>query len=415
MDRRLAEAVIASFRDDRAQIVRAQLASFDEHSWTVSKDWLDTSGLALYFLARAKALAIEDVIPSDLLRCLEENHVYNRDRTDDMFGEFVKINVEFQRAKLSYANLKGFTFAPRSYPDPTYRYQHDLDFLMAPRDAEKCHHALKRHGYQLSAISGDTWEFRAGPTPVSSLRDLYKTSLHRSLEVHFLSDKERRNSHLQGDRLSRLQLQLWNGFEFPALSERDKFLAQALHLFKHFQTEWTRTAWMLEYVTCIHSHQDDDSFWREIVQAIEAAPEMKIAIGVATLITCRAFGVAPPPALRSCTIDELPPRVRLWVDRYQDEIVFIEHPGSKLYLLLQDVLSQNCPDWQRQRRGKLFPLHAPQKIVSVPQDKGLRLRISAVLAQVRFIWIRLRFHVAQGLRYKVEAARWKRFVASSQS
>jgi len=415
MNRRLAEAVIASFRDDRAEILRGRFASFDERSWLSSKDWLDTSGLALYFLARAKTLGIESVIPAQMLRCLEQNHVDNQARTEDMFDEFVNVNTEFQRAELSYANLKGFTFAPRSYPDPTCRYQHDLDFLVSPRDAEKCRQALKRQGYRLAAISGDTWEFKAGSPEVSSLRDLYKPRLHRSLEVHFLSEKERRESKHRGDALSRLQLQIWNGFEFPALSECDKFLAQALHLFKHFQTEWTRTAWMLEYATCIRSHRDDEVFWHEVIAAIAAAPETKIAIGVATLITSRTFGVVAPAGFLSCTVDELPTRVRLWVDRYEDEVAFIEYPGSKLYLLLQDVLSQNCPDWPSQRRRKLLPLRPPPTIISVSRSDGLRPLIRAAFAQFGFIWIRMRFHVAQGLRYKIEAARWKRFVADSHS
>jgi hypothetical protein len=34
-----------------------------------------------------------------------------------------------------------------------------------------------------------------------------------------------------------------------------------------------------------------------------------------------------------------------------------------------------------------------------------------VLAQVRFTWGRLCFHVASGLRYKIESARWKKLVA----
>src|SRR5580658_3941996 len=97
---------------------------------------MDTSGLALYFLARTKALGIVSVIPVHVLNCLEQNHADNRARTEDIFGEFAKMNMEFQRAKLTYANLKGFTSAPRSYPDPTCRYQHDLDFLMASSDAE---------------------------------------------------------------------------------------------------------------------------------------------------------------------------------------------------------------------------------------------------------------------------------------
>ncbi len=136
---------------------------------------------------------------------------------------------------------------------------------------------------------------------------------------------------------------MWNGFEFPALSESDKLLEQALHLFSHLQSEWTRAAWMLEYATAIRSHAEDEFFWKETVSAITAGPEMKVGVGVATLITSKAFGVSPPPGFLSCTADELSPRVHLWVDRYYDRILFLGHPGSKLYLLLRDVLAQDHP------------------------------------------------------------------------
>src|ERR1035437_7498917 len=247
MNRQLAAAIVATLRDHQEESLRGRFAPFHEREWFRSKEWLHTSGLALYFLARASTLGIEDVMPARILRELEESHAENRVRTEDMFSEFVNINMEFQRAKLSYANLKGFTLAPRSYPDPTCRYQHDLAFLISRRDAEQCHQALERLGYQLARVYDGTWEFKAGPAEVPSLRDLYKTRLQRSLDLRFLSDKEESESPRGRDRLSRLQLQVWNGFEFPALSERNKFIVQVLHLLKHFNTAWTRPAWMLEY------------------------------------------------------------------------------------------------------------------------------------------------------------------------
>jgi len=415
MNRQLAAAIVATLRGHQEESLRGRFAPFHEREWFRSKEWLHTSGLALYFLARARTLGIEDVMPARILRELEESHAENRVRTEDMFSEFVKINMEFQRAKLSYANLKGFTLAPRSYPDPTCRYQHDLDFLISRRDAEQCHQALERLGYQLVRVYDGTWEFKAGPAEVPSLRDLYKTRLQRSLDLRFLSDKEESESLRGGDRLSRLQLQVWNGFEFPALSERDKFIAQVLHLFKHFNTAWTRTAWMLEYATAIRSHQNDDGFWQEIVAAIESSPEMKIGIGVATLITIRAFGVVPPAQFLSCTVDELPGRVGLWIDHYQDDVVFQEHPGSKLYLLLQDVLFQDRPDWRSQRLKSLFPSYLPPKATLTAQSDGIKLRTRVAWAQLGFILRRLRFHVTEGLRYKIEAARWKKFVSDLQA
>jgi len=413
MDRRLGQAIIAAFRDDEAGMVRGSFVPFHEREWTRTKHWLHTSGLALPFLARVKKLGIHDAVPAAVLLEFEKNYIDNRVRTADLFNEFTRINMEFQRAKLSYANLKGFTLVPRSCADPACRYQHDLDFLVSRRDAERCRQAVERLGYRLTTIFGDTWEFEAGPTEVSTMRDLYKARARRNLEIHLIPEQDETDLH--EDKLSRLQLQVLNGFEFPALSEPDKLLAQATHLFKHFQTEWTRTAWLLEYANAIRSHRGDESFWRDIVAAIKTAPQTMAGIGLATLVTSRAFGVTPPAQFLACTVDQIPRQVRLWIDRYEDEIVFCEHPGSKLYLLLKDVLLQDRPEWRAQRHRKLFPAKLPPKHVLTSQKDSTHLRLRVMRSRISFVWKRFCFHVTAGLRYKIEAARWKRFVAGSRA
>jgi hypothetical protein len=405
MNRRLAAAVLAAFHDAPAEAQRARLEVYDERDWLRTAEWLHTSGLALYFLGRAKTLGIEDVMPAKLLEELEQNHAQNCVRTADLFAEFGRINATLQRAGVTYLNLKGFTLTPRACADPAYRYQHDLDLMVCQRDAELCRQAVERHGYRLHAVAGDTWEFRAGAAEVCTMRDLYKVRRERSLEVHVVPDGD-----AEGGRLSRMQLQVWNGLEFPALSDCDQLLAQARHLFKHFQTEWTRTAWMVEYAAAIRSHGVDEKFWRETVAAIDAAPQARVGIGAVNLVTSRALGVTLPARFSESTVDALPQQVRLWLDRYGDEVVFMEHPGSKLYLLLRDVLLQDEPAWKGERRRRLFPSRLPPTtMVAAPTD-SLRLRVRTAWARICCVWGRLRFHVAKGLRYKVEAVRWKRLV-----
>ena len=82
MNRRLAAGVIAAFRDVQPEVLRARFASLDERDWLRSKTWLHTSGLALYFLGRARALGIEDVMPAQVLHGLERSQAENRVRTE---------------------------------------------------------------------------------------------------------------------------------------------------------------------------------------------------------------------------------------------------------------------------------------------------------------------------------------------
>src|SRR5450631_4506733 len=93
MNRRLAKAVIAAFRDDNAGTLRGLFAPFEERDWLRCMEWLHTSGLALYFLARTKTLGIADVMPARILQELETGYAENTVRTEDMFNEFVTINM----------------------------------------------------------------------------------------------------------------------------------------------------------------------------------------------------------------------------------------------------------------------------------------------------------------------------------
>jgi hypothetical protein len=406
MNRALAEAIIAAFSDDEVKALRQRFAPFDERDWMRCERWLHESGLALYFLARAKSLGIEGVMPARTVNGLEADLGENRERTQSLFYEFVKVNMEFQRARLSYANLNGFSLVPRSCADPVCRYQRNLDFLVARRNSELCRQALERQGYRLTAVSAHTWEFRAAAPEAESTSGLYQVKRQRSLEVNLAFDQEQGRSDADGDRLSRLQLQVWNGFEFPALSECDKFLAQGMHLFKQFQTEWTRASWMLEYATAIHAHRHDESFWTDVVSAIELAPETRVGVGVASLITSRTLGVLLPAELLSRTLSEIPEQARLWIDRYEYDVMLADYPGSKLYLLLRDALWRDAPVRRRATHARLFPLHRKD---SASARSGMWRRARGVCARIGFLWTRLRFHVAEGLRYRIEAARWKSF------
>ncbi|HEY5056019.1 MAG TPA: hypothetical protein VII58_07650, partial [Acidobacteriaceae bacterium] len=112
------------------------------------------------------------------------------------------------------------------------------------------------------------------------------------------------------------------------------------------------------------------------------------------------------------TMDLLTPEVRLWVERYRRDLVFTDHPGSKLYLLLQDVLQGDQPQWRATRRKRLLPLHLPLAVMLRTND-SLSMRWLAVTTQLRFIAHKLLFHLREGVRYKLEAARWRRLVAKS--
>jgi hypothetical protein len=378
MNYQLAEAVIATFRTQDPKSHSGLLTKFSYRTWRETYKWLDASGLALYFLDRLQVLQIEAAIPALVLRRLHENAANNKAKTAHLFKEFMLINQEFRRAGLSYVNLKGFTLAPDAFRDAGLRLQLDLDFLIDRADIAKCQQVLEQQGYLLTGEGDNVKEFKAGVGQLPHLRDLYKSKLQRCVEIHFDESDGADGSVPRCDRLARLCLRRWEDLELPVLCDCDRFVALALHLFKHLKGEWTRASWILEYVNLVNFNERNEDLWVEVRQCALESEEVRLAIGVATLVSHQNFGIRDAPEVLTWTVRQLPQMVSLWLQEYGKEVVMASYPGTKNYLLLDRALAIDGIG-EPYAISRILPFHRPARITV----KGRSKNFLSTLCKVR--------------------------------
>jgi hypothetical protein len=405
--RKVVEAVVAAFRDPAEASFR-RLSAVKPHEWRQSYHWLDSSGMALYFLDQVESLHIETALPATTLSRLRGNLADNRERSSAMFAEWASLNQSFQAAGLLYANLKGFTLSPESCPRPELRCQLDFDFLVDGTQLSLHRDLLSETGYELLVANPDVWEFKAGSSEMVSVKDHYKARPQRCVELHFASSVAPPHLPFRDRRLERLGSHSWAGLTFPTLTPADQFIAQTLHVFKHLCSPCTRLSWLLEYQRHVSTRHHDQSFWNAVRAQAGTHRQTAIAIGLTTLLSSRIFGWDAPPQLEEWTSHRLPAGVRLWADQYGRQSILADFPGTKLYLLLEEELRGNDQSWKQTRRTTLLPLHRAPRILSTNAQDNVWKRIRGEAHQLRFVLFRLRFHVVEGLHYLIAASRWKR-------
>jgi hypothetical protein len=370
MNYQLAEAVIATFRAKNSKSHYGLLSKFSCRAWRGTYKWLDASGLALYFLDRLQALRIEAAIPPHVLRRLQENAADNKTKTVHLFKEFMRINREFRRVGLSYVNLKGFTLAPDAFREAGLRLQLDLDFLVDRADISRCQQSLEQQGYSLIGEGHNVKEFKTGDGQLPRLRDLYKSKLQHCVEIHFDDPTGTDASELQYNRLERSVLRRWEDLELPVLSDCDRFVALALHLFKHLKGEWTRASWILEYVNLVNFNKRNEGLWSEVRQCALESEEVRLAIGVATLVSHQNFGISNLPEVLAWTVQRLPQMVSLWLEEYGKTVIMTSYPGTKNHLLLHRALALDGIG-EPFKINKVLPLHGPARITVKGRSKSL--------------------------------------------
>ena len=379
----------------------ARLLTLGARDWKRLLHWLDTSGLALYFFDRMKQLRLAASLPAFAATRLETNQADNTLRIGGLIEEWAAIHESFQAAGLLHATMKGFSLWPHSVPRLELRSQLDLDFLISESCAPEARRILERRGYRLFAISGYTWEFKTAHCPPSSLRRLYAALPNRCVELHL------QPSRSASSLLDRIEMRKICGISAPVLSDADQLVGQGLHLRKHMSSEFLRAAHLVEFRRHIASRFHDAGFWRNVRELAAKSPNAAGALGMAMELAAEAIGTCAPNALSEWTAGRVSREARLWISVYGRRAALAGFPGSKLYLLLHGQTANECLPAGRSVARALLPLRLPPRIVSRGDEEGIGERIGRLRAQMSFVFLRLRFHIVEGLRYAWELRRWQ--------
>lgn len=403
----LARRAVLSLFCDPVPEQCSHLVELSIRDWERLMKWLDLSGLALYFLDRVVELKLCDLLPTAVFTRLHLNLIDNTERTRAMLLESVEIQKSFQRAGISYAVLKGISLCPCAVPKPELRSQFDLDYLVADRDMAAAREILNRSGYRLYAVSGRSSEFKKNEQPGVSLRDIYKHLNSYGVELHGAEGNTNGPSILD-----RVQWRDVDGMGMPVLNRLDLFLGHGLHTFKHVCGEYVRASQFLEFRRHVLRYQDDGNFWRELRQMAEGNRRASLGLAIVICLIQDVLGDFAPEALASWTVDVLPERLRRWARTYGHRVVLGSYPGTKLHLLLQQELERYGVGGKRSTRSVLLPAQLPPPVIRPFANENCSTRIRRYVMHLGTIVERAQFHVIEGLRYVVEARRWRRMEGS---
>jgi hypothetical protein len=414
MNRRLARAVVSCFCPFEA--AKQDLQQFGVRDWQRTLDWLDDSGLALYFLRHLQTTHTTEMIPPEVLSRIELNFIHNQARWERLTEEFARINKEFQLAGMPYAVIKGLSLVPDYCPDTRLRTPSDLDFLIEKKDLPIVSRVLEKLGYRAKNKPDIELQFwKPTPKMPTTSDDPYSVRTEALVELHFKFWEGTHRISLTEPlfSLDDVIAHSWQGVEFPVLDKTDAFLLQIIHVFQHITTYWVKLCWLLEIGFFMSQHSRDTEFWSHVEARMRQHPCLAEFAAIVVSLAKNVFG-SPTPDIADDWINLLRPSSRLWLAKYAGTWVIDDHPyrrsaffrAAKLTLFLHQ---QYVPDEQRQEviQSHLFPWKRPDLRVSFPDGYEPARTLTALSARGKFAANRIMFHTGSTLRYICEVPRWR--------
>lgn len=414
MIRQLRQAVIAELATaERPSFGSSFWHSFDASDWNRGMDWLDTSGLALYFRHKMKTAYAAAALPVCVQTRLAKSYEENRVRVKSIRKESEILNSLFDEAGVRYAVLKGLALVPDYCPDPTLRTQYDHDYLIHPDALARAEALLQTEGYR-PKVSGEDYHIayirpEAEEFPSGKPVGLYSVNLERPIELHLrLWDhaEEKIVIQLPEDFLDCACRHSWEGSEFPALSDEDRLIFQVLHAFRHILHNWCRLSIFLEISHFLQKKALNSDFWTRYQDRAGSIRLMPEASTVVFSLAQKLFGVSAPAMLKAQMSPKFSAIVDLWIDLYGLSGALANFQNNKSSLFIHREFVDDRSSWRKVWRRRLFPLRRPHhlpKVLSNHRPTSLKRKWTHYLHSLQ----RLKFHACSVLGYAWEYPRWR--------
>lgn len=276
------------------------LTCFDQEEGNRLLDWLDVSGLALYFLNECESRHLTDHLPADLVMELRRRTERNRQRVDAQLAELRVVVDTLSEAQISFAVRKGFALTPEFCPDPHLRHQVDLDLVVPAPYLQPAVESLQQIGYRVhSAIDREialTAPAIGGPPQNGDIYSLRE----RRVELHpFVYELIEKNPscvtdlHETGTQIHRI-----GDLSFPVLNRRSAVAGQINHIVAHLGN-FVRLSWLWELQYFITNNPDDDAFWAEVIDEIRIEEKHERGLAVVLALLEHLFDTPLPNPLIS--------------------------------------------------------------------------------------------------------------------
>jgi len=184
-------------------------------------------------------------------------------------------------------------------------------------------------------------------------------------------------------------------------------MQQALHLLKHLCSDRSRLSWVLEFHRHVEARRLDRQFWSQIENLANEEMNGDFALSVAFWLAAEFFGESTMKLPRQWSAETIPPRVRLWLGLYARNLLVSDSIGNKLYLLLRNEIPCKAGPLKKTHLI-LFPRCLPTRITQPRSGERFAERLMRYVVEAEFFFRRMKFHVVEGIRYGIEASRWRR-------